>query len=257
MTPADASARRVVGLDGFPQGWVAVHLVDGAVAEVEVVGRAAEALGGGAGEALGGGAVAAGLDIPIGLVDAPARAADRAARALLGPRASSVFNAPPRAVVDAWRAGHLADHAAATALAVSTTGAGISQQAWRLVPKIAEVDALRHQVPVQLLEVHPEVAFALVAGGPLPRKRSWAGLQVRQRVLERLGIRLPHRFPGDDRVAPDDVIDAAVCAWVADAVPQGVRLLTVPDEAVEHDGARPVLIHARPPVPPARGTPRR
>lgn len=235
MTP-----RRVLGIDGCAPGWVVVTLVDGAVAEVEVVAALAEALEGPAPAAVA-------VDMPIGLLDVP-RDADRAARLLLPGRASSVFSTPPRSVVDAARSGEVTEHAAATAMAVEVLGSGISMQAWRLVPAILEADALV-AAGHDLREVHPEVAFAVLAGGALPRKRSWAGITTRRAVLERLGVVLPDRFPGDEQVAPDDVVDAAVCAWVADGIAGAGEVITVPDATDQRDRSRPVVITAR--VPPA------
>lgn len=233
------SARAVAGLDGCRGGWVCVRLVDGAVEEVEVLGAADEALTDGT--------AAVAVDIPIGLVDTATRDADTAARALLRGHASTVFSAPPRAVVDAFAAGEVDSHATASALAVRTTGKGISQQTWSLVPRIAELDRLAaDSEPVH--EAHPEVAFALVAGDALPRKASWAGIQTRQAVLRRLGLELPDRFAGDDRVAADDVLDAAVVAWVADAVTTGRDLVLVPEDTDQRDHGRPIVIHAR--IPP-------
>jgi predicted RNase H-like nuclease len=228
--------RRIArGLDGCPRGWVVVTLVDGEVEDVEVVGSLAELEDDGA---------PVGIDIPVGLLDVAARDADLAARELLPGRSSSVFNAPPRGVVEAWRDGRVDDHAAACALARELTGSGISQQAWRLVPKIAEVDAEVARGR-EVLEVHPELAFALVVGEPLPRKRSWAGLTTRRGVLGSFGIELPDRFLGDSACAPDDVLDAAVCAWVADGAAKGLPPVAVPDPPTQMVDDRPVLIHAR------------
>jgi predicted RNase H-like nuclease len=248
-----AQVRRAIGVDGCPSGWVVVMLEDGAVADVTVVDGLGEHLTGVAedlGE-LGGVAV----DIPIGLIDAD-RDADRAARRLLPGRASSVFSTPPRSVVDAWAAGQLATHAEASALARAVSGKGLSQQAWRLVPKIAEVDGLAARGH-PLLEVHPEVAFAIVVGAALPRKRSWAGITMRRAVLERLGIVLPDRFPGDESAAPDDVVDAAICAWVADGSALGERLVPVPEHTTQRAHDRPIVISARRPPPVIPGPPRR
>lgn len=235
------------GIDGCADGWVVVTLRDGTCSDIEVVDHLDEGLEGDPAPG------AIGVDMPIGLVDASARVADRAARRLLPGRASSIFNAPPRAVVDAWRAGELPDHARASQLARDRTGRGISQQAWRLVPKIAEVDAaVARGVP--LLEVHPELAVAILVGEPLPRKRTWAGMTTRRGLLARLGIELPERFIGDARCAPDDVLDAAIVAWVADGAAAGEALLTVPDATDERDHDRPIVIHAR--RPPGTGWPR-
>ncbi len=232
------------GLDGCRAGWVVVTLHDGRVGDVEVVGSIVEVCDGAGPSVEADRQEPIGIDMPIGLVDAPSRDTDVAARLLLPGRASSIFNALPRAVVDAWVAGELPDHATASRLARDRTGKGISQQAWRLVPKIAELDrAVRDGAP--LFEVHPEVAFAVLVGAPLPRKRSWAGLTTRRGLLRRLGIDLPDRFPGDDDCAPDDVVDAAVCAWVADGLAAGEPVLTVPDRPTQQDRGRPVASYAR------------
>jgi predicted RNase H-like nuclease len=233
-------SRRVLGVDGCPVGWVCVTLVDGTVTEVEVVETLEEAIE-------GEGFAAVGVDMPIGLVDGT-READAAARRLLPGRASSVFSAPPRTVVDRVREGSLTTHAEASAAAVACCGAGISMQTWRLVPRILEVDDLVARHPA-LHEVHPEVAFALLVGDVLPRKRSWAGVTTRRAVLERHGVVLPDRFPGDTDAGPDDVLDAAVCAWVADALAGAGTVVTLPDVTRQRDHGRPITITARVPPP--------
>jgi predicted RNase H-like nuclease len=240
VTVRPPDAPRVIGVDGCRHGWVVVTLVGGHVDTVEVVGELGPALGTSRPDAVG-------IDIPIGLSDAPTRGADRAARSLLGRRASSVFSAPLRTVVDAFVAGEVTTHAAATALAVATTGKGMSIQAWGLVPKVAEVDALVVD-GADAAEVHPEVAFATLAGEPLPRKTSWAGLERRRQLLHALGIVVPAAFAGADRCAPDDVLDAAVCAYVADGLARSDgTIVTLPARTTEHDRGRPIVITARRP----------
>lgn len=231
-------ARRAVGVDGCRDGWVVVDLVDGCLEDVEVVAALGPAL-----EVRPSSVV--GIDIPIGLTDDPVRAADRAARGVLGRRASSVFSAPLRAVVDGYLAGAVTTHADATALALATTGKGMSIQAWGLVPKVAEVDALI-ATGWEAAEVHPEVAFAFLTGAPLARKTSWAGLERRREVLLDLGLRLPASFEGADRCAPDDVLDAAVCAYVADGLASGDgSTVTLPGRPTGRDRGRPIVVTAR------------
>jgi len=230
------TGRVVAGLDGCPSGWVAVVLVDGRVADVRVVASIADTL-----ERHAPTVVA--VDMPVGLVDGP-RDTDAAARALLPGRASSVFSTAPRAVVEGWVSGTVTAHAEATALSVAVTGSGLSQQAWRLVPKMAEVEALSAQ-GVELTEVHPELAFATVAGAPLPRKRSWPGLMLRREILQSLGVELPTRFDGDASAAPDDVVDAAMCAWVADGAASGALLRRVPERTQQQAHGRPITITVR------------
>jgi predicted RNase H-like nuclease len=230
--------RVVLGLDGCPTGWVAVTLRGGRVDDVRVVVTIDEAL------ALQPYA-AVGIDMPVGLVDGP-RETDAAARALLPGRAASVFSTAPRGVVAGFVTGELTTHAAATARCVELIGAGLSQQAWRIVPKMAEVERVSAD-GAELTEVHPELAFATVAGGPLPRKRSWPGLMLRNELLDRLGVDLPARFAGDTAAAPDDVVDAAICAWVADGLVAGASMLRVPERTTQRAHGRPIVITVRQP----------
>jgi predicted RNase H-like nuclease len=229
-------ARVVVGLDGCPSGWVRVVLVDGRVEEVRVVATLRE------GVAVPD-VVHVGIDMPVGLVDG-ARDTDAAARALLPGRAASVFSTAARGVVEGFVSGAITTHAEATARNVELTGAGLSQQAWRLVPKMAEVETLAAE-GMHLTEVHPELAFATIAGAPLPRKRSWPGLMLRRELLTELGVELPTRFDGDVQAAPDDVVDAAACAWVADGIAGGGSIRLVPGRTDQVAHGRGIVITVR------------
>jgi len=240
---AELGGRWALGLDGCPTGWVAVILRDGAVHDVRVVDRIEVALDLTRAQLKAPAPLAVGIDMPVGLVDEP-RDTDAAARALLPGRASSVFSTAARAVVDGWVSGAITSHAEATARSVAVLGTGLSQQAWRLVPKMAEVEQLAAE-GVQLTEVHPELAFATVLGEPLPRKRSWPGLRLRSELLRELGVHLPARFPGDTAAAPDDVVDAAICAWVADGVAGAGRIRTVPESTDQQAHGRPIVITVR------------
>lgn len=233
---APPSPRIVLGLDGCPKGWVAVTLHDGAVHDVRVVDAIEDALA-------ASGPSEVGIDMPVGLVDG-ARDTDAAARAELPGRAAVVFSTAARAVVEGYVDGSLTSHAAATARSVEVTGVGLSQQAWRLVPKMAEVERVC-AAGRALTEVHPELAFATVRGGPLPRKRSWPGLMLRRALLAELGIDLPTRFDRDTDAAPDDVVDAAVCAWVADGLASGAPVRRVPAATSQRAHGRPIVITVR------------
>ena len=230
------AARVVVGLDGCPSGWVMVTLVDGTVDDVRVIASLHVDVDLAA-------VARVGIDMPVGLVDGP-RDTDAAARALLPGRAASVFSTAARGVVQGWTAGTITTHAEATAKNVLLTGSGLSQQAWRLVPKMAEVDAVAAS-GIDLTEVHPELAFATIDGAPLPRKRSWPGLMLRREILGGLGILLPTRFAGDTQAAPDDVVDAAICAWVADGLAGAGRVRTVPQRTTQVAHGRPIVITVR------------
>ena len=148
------------------------------------------------------------VDMPIGLTDAGPRACDSEARRRLGPRRASVFPAPIRPVLDA------ADHAEATARHRAVDGRGLSIQAWNLVPKIREVDDwITAADQLRVVETHPELAFAALAGGaPRPDpKRSPAGRADRERLLRPYVGALAHL----SGAARDDVLDAAALALAA------------------------------------------
>jgi predicted RNase H-like nuclease len=218
-----------VGIDGWKSAWVAVLLVEGSVHRVAVFATLADAV------AAHATAEALAVDIPIGLPDCGRRAADVAAKALLGPRASSVFHAPPRL------AAAEPTYQEANELAWRRCGHGVSAQAYRLGPKILEAEAVTVADP-RVVEAHPELSFAAMAGGPLrSSKKSWNGQAERRTLLERAGIALDDRLPGRAGEAPvDDVLDAAAAAWTAQRVAAG-EARSVPDPP-ELIGGRPVAI---------------
>ncbi len=160
------------------------------------------------------------LDIPIGLPDAGPRRADAVARALVGARAASVFTTPVRAALQA------PDHAEAVRLSRAATGHGVSAQAFALRHKVLEVDRWWRSAPrgaPRLVEAHPEVSFAAMAGGaPTHRKKSWAGAGERRALLRSAGVEVPDDLGEAGRVgAVDDVLDAAALAWTARRVARG------------------------------------
>lgn len=232
------ASQRAVGIDGTRGGWVVVVVDDDRIADVWRVTRLATVV-----ERVG--AVPIGIDIPVGLLDRPRRTADVAARAQLAHTASSVFPAPCRSVVDAYRSGTVTQHGAATALSRHVTGVGLSRQTWNLVDKIAEADALV-EGGVGLWEVHPELAFHLRAGRTLAGKRSWNGVMARLAILRGLGVLLPDRVEGGDRLQPDDVVDAAIVAWTVAGLHHAAGLRSHPEPPVESDRGRPVAIWTRP-----------
>ncbi len=157
-----------------------------------------------------------GVDMPMGLPDTGGRAADREARALLGPRRSTLFPTPVAAVLDA------ADHADACRRSLAVSGRKLSIQAFNLVPMIRQ---LRGAVPAQasdrFVEVHPETSFVELAGEPLAPKRTATGIAQRLAVLSAaLGAGLEADLDevvatAPSGVAVDDVLDALVVAWSA------------------------------------------
>jgi predicted RNase H-like nuclease len=215
----------VVGVDGCRAGWVVAlaPLSRRGRVTFEIVDRIADVL------ALDVAAVA--IDIPIGLPDAGTRACDIEARRRLGPRRSSVFPAPVRATLGA------ATFADALAAHRDADGRGLSQQAFHLLPKIAEVDAaIARSDQSRVREAHPELAFAVLAGAPLPHaKRTAAGATERLALLapELGGVR-----PSVPRgAALDDVLDAVVLTTIARRIASG-RATQLGDQARDATGLR-------------------
>jgi predicted RNase H-like nuclease len=203
----------VLGADGCKAGWAGIALSDAGVSAYfateisELVGQA------GADGPLD----VVGIDMPIGLADAGRRQADVLARALAGPLWASVFMTPVRPAIAA------SDYAAANALNVKLAGEGISRQAFGLQGKIRQVDAWVRGARPRVVEVHPEVSFAFLAGGPLAvRKSSWAGMATRRRLLADAGIVLADDLGlAGQKAAVDDILDATVVAWTAMRVARG------------------------------------
>ncbi len=171
------------------------------------------------------------VDIPIGLPDRGRRACDEQARAALPGQASSVFTAPVRAARGA------ATYAEAKALSVAVDGRSLSAQCFGILPKIAEVDrALRAHPGREVIEVHPEVSFARLAGHPLPRKRSAAGALARLQLLAKVFGELPTEAPS--QASLDDCLDALACAWTGQRWLHGLAEVL---GGAEHDATGQVM----------------
>lgn len=166
------------------------------------------------------------IDIPIGLPDTGRRKADELARAMVGPRrASSVFTSPVRAAIECD------DYATAVAENRRRSGKGLSRQAYALRAKLLQVD---QWIPgpdgLRVVEVHPEVSFVAMAGGPLSAsKATWAGAAERRALLADAGIALEDQLgSAGAKAGVDDVLDAAAAAWTAQRVADGTAR-RVPD----------------------------
>jgi predicted RNase H-like nuclease len=205
----------VIGVDGGRGGWVVarVELADADGRSVRWD-RVADI-----GAVLATDAAAIGVDMPIGLPAHGRRECDLRAKRRLGRAHSRVFFAPPRPVLDATT------YAEAGALhRGAADGLGLSVQTWQLVAKIREVDEVADDA--RLLEVHPELSFAALAGTVLPSKHNAAGREVRLAALRA-------QWPGLTGVpAGDDALDALAVAWSAarwwrgeaESVPERPRL---------------------------------
>lgn len=206
--------KRYAGVDGCRGGWVALVVeADGRPRELRFVERLADLLTPDL-------ALAA-VDMPTGFPDIAqkgGRDCERAARAALPGKTSSVFSAPSRKA--------LGNRDYRTACAKNGNGIGLSKQAFNLFPKMRELDALVRAKPrCRIVEAHPELAFARLAGTPvLAKKKTAEGRAARLALLAAAGLPeiadwldlLPRKL-----VAPDDSIDAAVLALTALRVARG------------------------------------
>lgn len=174
------------------------------------------------------------IDMPTGFAECAergGRACERAARALLIGKTSSVFPTPCRAALDA--ATH--HEAGAVNRGSGPDGVGLTRQAFHLFPKMRELDALLRARPSlcqRLFEAHPELAFLRMNEGRavLPPKRTRPGQVVRRRLLAR------HGFPSAEArwlawrretglrtsdAALDDALDAAAVCRTALLIHRG------------------------------------
>ena len=160
----------VVGLDGCPGGWIAClwrEPDDMRFCFVKEPGRLFE---------FGDSPLVIGIDIPIGLVEGP-RDCDTLARQLLGKRRSSVFPAPDRRLLQ------IHEYKEANRLNRQWHGKGLSKQTFNLLPKISEVDTFACLRLSPVFEVHPELAFAQMAGAPMVHsKRKPEGFEERRNM---------------------------------------------------------------------------
>lgn len=192
----------MLGVDGCRGGWIGA-LVEGDRFEWQLFPDAASVL------AMDADVTA--IDIPIGLPDAGTRACDVEARRALGSRRSSVFAAPVRAVLGC------ATYAEARTLLAARGGPSMSAQAFGIVRAVRDVDAALSPTDAdRVIEVHPELAFRLLAGVELASKKTAVGRDQRVAALSTPWPDVPSRLNDAPRAAaPDDALDALACAWVA------------------------------------------
>lgn len=199
---------RVLGVDGCTGGWICA-LVDPADPQRPVDWRLLDDAS--AVVRLAADCAATAIDMPIGLPEDGPRTCDVQTRRLLGPRRSSVFPAPVRAVLGAT------SYRDACTRSRQASGRALPLQTWHLLPRIAALDAaLDTNRQRHIVEAHPELSFSLLAGAPLPAKKQPDGRAAR---IHALGAWLPgvdmlvRRAPRPAR--PDDALDALAVAWTA------------------------------------------
>ncbi len=200
------------GIDGCRAGWIVVTLGPAGARDFTVIERIDQL------SALDGAMVF--IDMPIGLPDSGDRGCDWAARKLLKGAASRVFLGLRRPLLR-----YLSDYPAANAWAKSD-GKGLAKQAYAILPKIAEIDAImRPERQHRFRESHPELVFWRLNGSTaLASKHTPEGLEARRDILVR------HGFEGVDawlnelprqRAQPDDLLDACALALAASEAMQG------------------------------------
>lgn len=226
----------VIGVDGCKGGWIAVawNGKGTGTPEARIVQRFEDII------AMEADIIA--VDIPIGLPDIAqnGRGCDGEARRRLKGKASSVFPAPARATLRAR------DHGEASEInrKFSDPSHGISAQAYNILAKIAEVDALiSPRLQNRVHEVHPELCFYAMNGEMSVRekKREAEGQEKRVALLRKNG------FPVDRVRQPDvprrhwgldDLIDACACAWSARRIRDGLNLRLLADPPLDGKGLR-------------------
>jgi predicted RNase H-like nuclease len=188
------------------------------------------------------------VDMPIGLpkhIGPGGRGPERAVRALLGQRQSSVFPVPSR---DAVYAPTYLD-ACRIALATSVPPRSVQKQLFLIGPKIREVDqALRADAALaaRVFETHPELAFWRLNGErPLAfPKKVKPGLALRRELLIAAGLSATAvDAPPPKGAGRDDVLDALACAAIARRIHAGVAQ-SFPDEPQRDEHGLPMAIWA-------------
>ena len=169
---------RLVGVDGCPDGWLCV-VADGRNLDATILPDLDAVL-----RSFGSDAIIT-IDVPIGLTDAGPRSCDLEARRLLkAPRASSVFPAPVRPTLSART------YLEACTIHAAADGRRMSKQAFAILPKIVQVDAVLRGDPSlqrRVREVHPEVCFTVWnADQPmLHRKTRSQGREEREALIDK------------------------------------------------------------------------
>jgi predicted RNase H-like nuclease len=232
-------SRMLVGVDGCRGGWLAVVEAKPGTVEANIHETFAALI-----EAIPQPALIA-VDIPMGLSALERRLCDQEARDFLGDRRSSVFYSPVRTVLPAR------SHFEASRLSVKAIGKKVSIQTFCILEKIREVDDCLTRVAglrERVVEVHPEVSFAVWNGGPplKTRKRKAEGKEQRRAMVEKVwpGAVEPLRegLRGGD-YGSDDLLDAFAALWSARRIASGTARV-LGDVKVRDARGLPMVIRA-------------
>ncbi|MGJ5032588.1 DUF429 domain-containing protein [Bradyrhizobium sp. HKCCYLRH3059] len=199
-------ANRIIGLDGFSRGWVAVSIAGD---------RRDIAFPADVSTALSAPFTRAAIDIPIGMTDGGNRTCDKLARDKLAPHRSRVFTGARR-----WLWENYKDPDEANIEASRRGQTRASRQLWHLGRKIMEVDAfVRAHRDRDIREAHPELVFLRLHGAALPSKKTEHGARLRRDLLVSAGFAAIGDWMTRARIGtgakPDDVLDACAVALAA------------------------------------------
>jgi predicted RNase H-like nuclease len=239
-----------IGADGARGGWAVACLYDDGtrlmlLGDIEEIAELRAASG-----------APVTIDIPIGLLETGGfRPCDLAARALLGPRASTVFAPPAR-----YQLAAAGDYAAIRSLVAAErrtnpAAKGLSAQSAGIARKVREVDAFVRAHPASerwLFESHPELSFLTLNGGaPVAAKHSPAGAEQR---LELIASVFPdaetqlESAPWPRRLAGrDDWLDAYALLATAAAIARGEHV-ELGDGARDAEGIPMRIAYCGPPA---------
>ena len=236
-----------IGVDGCPEGWLAVAYTESEFAGAEVFASVADlwAAHYDADRIL--------IDVPIGLRESSSepRACDPAAREVLSPvRHHSVFPTPVRA------AARESSYEAAKAVQERRTAGSLNRQTWGIVPKIDAVDRFLLGTPAArgvVRESHPEVCFRSFTGAPMtysktgqPKRAFWERLaalrSVEPDVYDHLWAATASGLDGD--ASDDDLLDAFAVALTARGDETGLETLP-PDPETDPRGLAMEIVYRR------------
>lgn len=237
-----------LGVDGSPDGWIAVAYTDGEFAGAGFYPTLSELW------ADHDDAERIFVDVPIGLRtdSAEPRACDTAARGRLSPeRHHSVFPTPIRA------AAHEESYEAAKATQEAHTDGSLNRQSWGIAPKIAEADDLLRESASargRIRECHPEVCFWAFAGQPMtysktgqPRRAYWERVTTLRECESDV---YDHIWSAAEEISgteasTDDLVDAFAVALTARG--SETELQTLPEDPERDDAGLPMeMVYRRP-----------
>jgi predicted RNase H-like nuclease len=232
-----------LGVDGSPDGWIAVAYTDDDFASAGFY-PSLQALWADHDDA-----ERILVDVPIGLREdsAEPRACDTAARKRLSPdRHHSVFPTPIRA------AAHEDSYEAAKATQEARTDGSLNRQSWGIAPKIAEADDLLREstrARERIRECHPEVCFWAFAGRPMAFSKTGQPERAYWERGDTLRMREPDVYDhiwtaaeelSETEASTDDLIDAFVVALTARG-PES-ELQTLPEDPPQDPTGLPMEI---------------